>query len=45
MISGISLFPKEITALSGLFVGTKYTVVDVKYVRIEIYTIKYQIFT
>ena len=29
----------------GLFGGTKNTVVDVKYVRIEIYTIKYQLFT
>ena len=36
---------KRSQCILGLFGGTKNTVVDVKYVRIEIYTIKYQLFT
>ena len=41
----ISLCPKEITVHSGIVWMDKNTVVDVKYVRIEIYAIKYQLFT
>ena len=39
-------FPqKRSQCILGLFGGTKILWVDVKYVRIEIYTIKYQLLT
>ena len=44
-ISQLAFSQKRSQCILGLFGGTKNTVVDVKYVRIEIYTIKYQLFT
>ena len=44
-VETISLSQKRSQCILGLFGGTKNTVVDVKYVRIEIHTIKYQLST